>query len=709
MNHPSPSAAQDGARGWTSDLVVAAGLFFALVVILVPMPPALIDPLLVLNLAVSLLVLALAACAARPLDLSVFPSLLLVVTFGRLVLNVATTRLILSNAVEGTRAAGRVVETFGTLVAQNNPLVGLVVFAVIVVVQFVVITRGATRVSEVAARFQLDSLPGKQLAIDGELSAGLIDTESARQRRGAVSREADFYGAMDGASKFVRGDAVAGLVILLVNLAGGIGVGVLRHGMDVATAFEVFSLLTIGDGLAAQVPALMVSVGAALLVTRSAASQGLGADLRDQVFANGRMLVVCAVLVLLLAPVGLPLPALAVVAGACLAATFTFQRSRPQGLAVEAQRATGAVAAAASPELDVHRLVEVKPLDLAVGYRLLALVDESRGGSLVALLARSREKFATELGFVMPAVNVFDSPRLRSRQYSLLLRGDALGRWEAWPDGFLAVDRQRAAHVILGKQPLQVAGGLAVWIPASKAGEAEDSGLDLLPPAAGLALHLEGLVRAHASELLTREEVVRLVGRLRSRCPALVEDLVPEPVQLGTLQSVLQCLLREEVSIRGLEAIIEALGALIPSGRPLRLLVEDVRRVLSRTLCAGASGGDGKLHAVLLEPALEDFLRSAVEDVRGEPALHLDPRTTDLILKRLLESTRGMAQIGRRPVVITSPFLRPHLFRLARSRLPGLAVLSYDEVQEDTPVEIHGSVNVEGIVNSSSTREEVHV
>jgi flagellar biosynthesis protein FlhA len=488
-----------------------------------------------------------AASVTRPLDFSVFPSLLLVVTFARLSLNIATTRLILGNAAEGPLAAGKVVQTFGSFVGGDNLVVGFVIFTVIVLVQFVVITRGATRVSEVAARFQLDAMPGKQMSIDGDLAAGLIDQESASERRQEVGREADFYGSMDGASKFVRGDAVAGIVIMMVNIIGGLGIGMIYHGMSAAGALEVFGRLTIGDGLVSQVPALMVSIAAALLVTRSASSEQLSTDLGRQVFSSDWILFTAAVFLWLLLPSGLPVPMLLMTSAACGCCGFILRRER---IEKEARERTvlqsEELDQARVPVVDVKTLMKVETLELLIGFHLVSLQDRDRGGDLLEHLASMRQKLALELGLHVPSVKVSDSKEIGSREYCFRLRGTRLGTWRIIPGGSLALQKDDERPAVSGELPfdfessIDLADGSGFWIPDSMEEQAHEAGCQLVSPSTAIALHLEDCITAHAAELLTYERVSQILADLKEKSPSLVDEFVPQTVKIGQLQKVLQ-------------------------------------------------------------------------------------------------------------------------------------------------------------------------
>jgi len=685
-----------------SDLLFGVGLIAILLVILVPLPGLIVDPLLTFNVTVSLLVLLSAAYVSKPLEFSVFQSLLLVITFFRLALNIATTRLILGNAAEGPDAAGKVVATFGGLVGGDNLVIGLVVFTVIVVVQFLVITRGATRVSEVAARFQLDAMPGKQLSIDGDLSAGVIDQNTARGRRQEVSREADFYGAMDGASKFVRGDAIAGILIMCVNLVGGVCIGVMYHGFGFGEALSVFGRLTIGDGLVSQVPALMISIAAALLVTRSAASQRLGEDLGRQVFSNDRLLFTAGTFLWLLIPTGMPIAAILMTSGACFVCAVILRRER-----LEAEELLEYEAEVAAPEpkqkpsVDARSLLRVETLEIEIGYRLVSLLDEERDGDLLEQLATIRKKLAIDLGLIVPTVKVSDSRSVRSTEYSIKIRGSRLGSWKAVRNGYLAIVSADEAFVSDAEPPfpfhsrVEFETGTGLWVDDDAVVEAREFGAEILSPTRAIAAHLEHVCREHAQELLSREEVSRMLGDLAQQSPALVSDLVPESVKVGDLQRVLQDLLSEGVSIRDLETILENLGHCASRGFDHDRALEEVRFALARSITTSHLGRDRKLHVVLLDPALEKTLMRAIEKTEEGEVLVLDPSSADLICRRTEKELQALRDEDCPPTVLCARGVRRHLWKLLGGRATKASVFAYEEVFEDIAFEVHATVTLE--------------
>jgi flagellar biosynthesis protein FlhA len=688
------------------EIPLAAVFIGILIVILVPLPPALMDALLILNFTLSLMILMTATSVSRPIDISVFPSLLLVVTFFRLALNIATTRLILGNAEKGLAAAGAVIQAFGQFVAGSNVVVGFIVFLIIMIVQFVVITKGSTRISEVAARFTLDAMPGKQLSIDGDLAAGFIDEQTARLRRKEISEAADFYGAMDGASKFVRGEAMAGLFITLLNIAGGFCIGLIYHGMSVKNAAEVFTRLTIGDGLVNQIPALMVSVAAALLITKSTGGKSLAGDLGRQLFRNDQVFFIAAGFLLLLLGSGLPKDALLFAALVCAGAGFLLRgrvrREAENQLPAGSTKAESPRASVAEgTEERARSLLAIEPVELEIGYRLVGLVDDRKGGDIMARLLKVRERIALDLGFVVPPVKVRDNIRLASAEYSIKLRGNVMGRWRLWPGRvFVSAGGETLDGIqgVEGKDPASGRPGL--WVEENQWSSAASAGYSVRLPAEIIASHLETNVRQHAAEILTRDEVSRLIADLRERAPALVGELIPDKLRMGEVHKVLQNLLREEVSIRDLETILETLADHSDKVRDPAVLTERVRKALSRSICsslAGAAGSGGVLRAALLDPALEEFLETSLEEAGQGKRLALEPEIAATLAENAREALERLAASGAKPVLVCSGSLRAHVRNLIVSKAPSAAVLAYEEVSQDFHLEARESVALQAV------------
>ncbi|MBX6377351.1 MAG: flagellar biosynthesis protein FlhA [Clostridia bacterium] len=663
-----------------SDLGLAAAVILLLGMMVVPLPPAVLSLLISFNITVSLAVLLATLYTREPLQFSVFPSVLLLTTLFRLALNVSTTRLILLKGY-----AGEVVQRFGEFVVGGNPVVGFVVFLILVIVQFVVITRGAERVAEVAARFTLDAMPGKQMSIDADLNAGLIDEAEARRRRREIEREADFYGAMDGASKFVKGDAVASLIIVAINIVGGFLVGMLQLGLSWSESLHRFTLLTVGDGLVTQIPALLISTATGVLVTRAGSDDELSEQLLAQVLNRPRVLGIAAAALGILGLV----PGLPKVPFFLLAAGF--------GAAAWVQRGRGAAPAAdvpaaaerpdpLSPEA-VAKLLPLDPVEVEIGYGLLSLAAPERGGDLMDRIGLIRRQLALELGFVLPLVRVRDNVQLPADQYVIRLRGVEVARGQVLADRLLALEPPGGLDPALtlpgvpGRDP--AFGVPARWIAPVDRDRAEAAGCTVVEPAAVLATHLTQVLRAHAAELLGRQEVKGLLDALRETSPVVVEECVPQVLSLGEVQKVLQNLLRDGVSIRDLGSILEALADAGTRTKDVDLLTEAARQALGRSIARSLPVRDGRLRAIGLDPDLEAQL---VQEGAADAAAW----------RRALESLRQHAQAflerGEEPVVVCAPVARIRFKRLADRVVPGLRVVSFAELPDDIVIELTGVV-----------------
>ncbi len=709
----SPTAPGTDPGGWRG-LVLPITIIGAILVFVVPVPPTLLDVLLSANLTVAVLILLTTISVRSPAEFSTFPTLLLTTTLTRLVLNVATTRLVLTQGgVDKLEAAGGVIKAFGEFVARDNVLVGVILFSILVVIQFVVITRGATRISEVAARFMLDGLPGRQMAIDADLHAGLIDQYEAHRRRDQVYRQADFFGAMDGAGKFVRGDAVAGVVILLVNITGGLILGVVNHGMSLGEAVNVFTKLTIGDGLVSQVPAFLISLASGIIVTRSSSSTDLNRDVLEQMFSRPGVLGAAAAFLALLAMTPLPkLPLLALGGGLAIGAAVLGGRRddptdepdapaaadprpaatpRSRLAAMVSTRPEGEPAEASSDRME--DLLHVDPLELEIGFRLIGLADPSRGGDLLGRLKSVRQRVARELGLIVPQVRIHDSIGLPPNDYRVKIRGTQVGQGIAYAGRLLAVPPAGLVTRPDGRDGVDpLTGQPAVWIHAEGREVAELAGCRVLDAAAVVAGHFGEIVADHAAELLTREQVERLLERVRSTAPTLVGEVVPGLLRAGELQRILQSLLRERVSIRDLETILESLASHAGRTRDIEQLTEQVRRSLSRQIAEKYRGPDGRLRAVTLADDLDDRLAAAGSQAETRPAEVLGDETARSIVQAAGAAVGTLIENGYPPVILTSPAARAVLKDLTRTDLPRLVVLSQREIPRDTPVEVLGSV-----------------
>ena len=586
-------------------------------VILVPLPTAILDLLLVCNITLAVIVLVTTIYVKSPLEFAVFPSLLLAVTLFRLVLNVATTRLILTGSGD-THAAGDVVQTFSQFVTGGSLPVGVIIFTIIVVIQFVVITKGATRISEVAARFTLDAMPGKQMAIDADLNAGVIKEDEARKRRADIGQEADFYGAMDGASKFVRGDAIAGIVITFVNVLGGLYVGMFEHNMGILDCLQVYTKLTIGDGLASQIPAFIISMAAGLIVTRTSSKNDLGNDMLAQLLSKPRALVVASLFLGLMSITGLPKVPVLILGSCCAGLAMIITRNEGRVVRAEVARKSAEVATAAKEPEKVEKLLDVDTMELEVGYGLIKLVDASKGGDLLDRISMIRRQIATDLGIIVPPVRIRDNINLQANDYVVKLKGQAIGKGVTYPEQFLAMDNGATSGPIPhAESTTEPAFGLpAYWISESQRQHAELMNYMVVEATAVLATHLTELIKSHAYELLTRQEVKNLLDNLKLRTPALIEEVIPTQIKPGELQKVMQNLLRERVPVRDLETIIETLGDFSTRTKDLDVLTEYVRNALARTICKQYVDDRDRIWCLTLDPALEDLINGHLD--RGE-------------------------------------------------------------------------------------------
>lgn len=670
---------------------VAAGSL--LLVILIPLPTWTLDILLIANITLSALVLMTVMYMRSPLDFSVFPSVLLGLTLFRLVLNTASTRLILTNAQQGTAAAGHVIQTFGEFVARGSLAVGVIIFLIIIVIQFVVITKGATRIAEVAARFTLDGMPGKQMAIDADLNSGLIHEEEARRRRQEISDEADFYGAMDGASKFVRGDAVAGLIITLINVLGGVYVGMVEIDppLPFMECLRIFTKLTIGDGLSAQIPAFIVSVAAAILVTRSGAKKDLGEEVAAQITSRPTALALAAAFLAMLALTPMPKVPLLLLGGSCAGLAFLLSRTRVAAAAAEAAKAR--TDATRKPE-KVEALLAVDPMELEVGYGLIRLVDRKQNGDLLDRITNIRKQIAVDLGVIVPPIRIHDQLRLQPNQYVIKIKGIDIARGDLLPDQLLAIDSGLVTAPIGGTETKEPAFGLpALWIAESQRHEAEHRNYTVVEPSSVLATHLTEVIRQHAAELLTRQQVTRLLDGLKERSPKLVEELIPDPLKTGELQKVLQNLLRERVPIRDLETILETLGDWVTRTKDLDVLTEYVRNALARNICMSYRGDDGAIGAITLDPQVEDLINSHLDRTEHGTYLTLPPQTQSRLVEAVRDQVAAALRTGvKTPVVLCSPQVRAWVRRMIEPVMPHVGVLGYNEIVRGVEVRSQGVV-----------------
>jgi flagellar biosynthesis protein FlhA len=673
-----------------SDLVAAAVVVLVVVMMVIPLPPFLLDLMITANISAALAVVVATLYLPRALDFSAFPSLLLLTTLFRLAINVSVTRLILLHG-----DAGSVVTAFGRFVVGGNVIVGLVVFLILIVIQFVVVTNGAGRVAEVGARFTLDAMPGKQMAIDADLNAGLITDEEARQRRAEIAKEADFYGAMDGASKFVKGDAMAAVLIVLINLIGGIVVGVMQQGMPFSEAIQHFSLLTVGDGLAAQIPALLISVATGIIVTRAASDTDLGSDVAGQILGQRKAPMVAGAVICAFALVpGLPkLPFLLV--GALL-----FFGGRTLAKMADEKAAAAQAAEAAprpveeSPRDAAVEALQIDPLELVIGFGLVPLVDQSAGGSLLQRVKAVRKQLAAQLGTVVPPVRIHDEVGLGSHEYVVKVRGSEVARGRILAGHQLALDPGDAFGKLQGLETTEPAFGLpATWISDDARPEAEALGYTVVDQESVVVTHLNEPVRAHVDELLSRQDTRALLDGLKETNAAVVEEVVPDLLTVGEIQRVLQALLSEGVSIRDLGTILEAIGDKARVTRDPALLAEYARQALGRTIVAPHIEADMTLKAIALDPAVEQEVSEAIAATAEGEYLAMAPPRAQALLQALGGQVEQAVSRGRRPVLLCSSRVRRHLRRLCAQALPQLSVCAYNEVTPGINVETIGVVS----------------
>jgi flagellar biosynthesis protein FlhA len=684
-------------------LIVPLSFLGLVGVLVVPLPSMVLDLLICINIAIAAIVLMTTIYMRKPLDFSVFPALLLGTTLFRLVLNVATTRLILSieskDPATASTAAGHVIQAFANFVAGSNAVVGTIIFIILVIVQFVVITKGATRMSEVAARFTLDAMPGKQMAIDADLSAGVISEKDARARREEISREADFYGAMDGASKFVRGDAIAGIIITVINIIGGFAIAKFQLGWSATEAMKTFMLLAIGDGLASQLPAFLVAIAAGLIVARAGGGKTVGEEIPAQLSSQPWAMYLIAGFLFLLGFT--PLPTIPLFGAALLLAgtAYAMQWQKKREAANEVDRVRQEAMAKPPEQPKVEELLSVDTLELEVGYGLVSLVDASRGGDLLDRIAGIRRHLAVELGLVMPSVRIRDNMELEPNAYRVKVRGAAIGSGLVYPTLLMAMDSGLAHGQLDGFRTKEPAFGLeAIWIERGLKDKAESSNWTVVDATSVLATHLSELVKRHADELLTREEVTNLIAQLKQKTPKLVEDLIPALVKPSDMQKILQALLRERVPIRDLETIVETLAEWIPHTKDHDVLVEYVRNGLRRAICAQYSEiddrGRSRLRCVTMDPALEDTISGYIDRSPAGTTFSIPPALANRVARAVAETAQPLAESGRKVVVLASPSVRAQVRQILEPHIAEVAVLGYNEVVRGTDVESVGLVQL---------------
>lgn len=690
-----------GVAGTLTGFVLPVLLIASLLVVVVPVSPAVLDLLLAANLTAAVVLLLTTLFVARPSDFSAFPSLLLLTTLARLVLNIASTRLLLTRAAtHGTSAAGEVINTFAKFVAQDQIAVGLVLFSIIAVIQFVVVTKGATRLSEVAARFALDGMPGRQMAVDADLNAGVISGDEARRLRAEITAQADFHAAMDGAGKFVRGDALAGILITAVNLIGGILIGVIQYKMAPQRAVEVFTLLTIGDGLVTQIPSFLIGLSAALLATRSSTQANLSQDVIGQTFGDPSVLFLAAAAAIGLAFTGLPMIPMLAMGMGCLLVGLQLQRKRQQLEVVNAQAASAAArqVQTSKPATRPEDQLAIEPIELVLGYKLIRLAEAASGGGLMDRIAQLRQRIAQELGILLPKVKIRDSLRLKDRSYQIKLRGVTVATGEIRPDALFAIDTGSTSGTLPGtdvRDPVSNRAGQ--WIEPPQAEHARELGYQVIEPAQLLNSHLTEVVRSHADELVTREHVHQLLDNLRQTSPRVVDELIPDLLKPSHVHQVLTNLLRERVPVRDLETILETLGDYAERTKEIAILSEYVRHALSRTICQPYRDSQGVIHAITIDPALEDVLANGFEYGERGLIIKLTPQVVEGVCHELSRQAQKLVRADLPMVAVCGPRVRQVLRQLTSGSLPKLAVLSLNEIPRDTTIRSAGQVPLNAI------------
>jgi len=673
------------ARG--SDVGLAVGIILVLGVMVLPVPSQLLDLLLAASITIGMVILMVSIYLRSPVDFSVFPSLLLVVTIFRLALNVATTRRILLHGSEGADAAGAVIQSFGQFVVGGNYVVGIVVFVILVIINFKVITQGATRTAEVAARFTLDAMPGKQMSIDADLNAGIVTEQEAKERRKQLEDEASFYGAMDGAIKFVRGDVVAGIIITVVNIAAGFAIGTLQQGLPLAEAAEIYTILTIGDGLVSQLPSLIVSTASGIVVTRAVGESNLGKEMAEQLMVNPRAFAITSGFLIFMSIVpGMPFVAFMVLGGTAGLLSYMMVQGEKLSRA-EAEMEMEREASKPAPER-VEALLPLDALELEIGYELIPLVDAQQDGELLERIKSVRRQFALEMGLIVPPMHIRDNLQLKSNAYSILIKGIEVASGELWMNHYLAIDPGTGVERIQGHETVEPTFGLkAYWVTEANREKAKTAGYTVVDTATVITTHIKEIIRQHSHELLDRQETSNLVDNLKETNPKVVEELIPSVLTLGQVQKVLGNLLKEGISIRDLKTILETLADSSMITKDTDNLTEYVRAALSRSISKQMCSDDGSLKVMTLDPGLEQSVNSSVKITEHGAYLALDPNIAQKMIDGIREQIDKFNVLNTNPVLLTGPQARMHLRRLTERFIPNLSVLSHNEVTPDTKVE----------------------
>lgn len=681
----------DGDLISKGEIALIVGVIGIFVVLIIPIPPILLDLLVTVNISVTLLLLLVTLHAKGPLDLSTFPSILLFLTLFRLSLNVASTRQILLQGY-----GGQVIASFGEFVVGGNIIVGMVVFLIIIVIQFIVITKGATRISEVAARFTLDAMPGKQMSIDADLNTGLITEEQAKTRRELISKEAEFHGAMDGASKFVSGDAIAGIIIVLINIVGGIVMG-MRQGMSATDALQHYAILTVGDGLVSQIPSFIIATASAIIITKTSSSENLGKDLSGQMLNQPNAVALAGGILAIFSIIpGLPKLPFMILAGFFGILFFLLKRSSKK-LAVEEmeQRETKKNAHEPQSEEGVEKLFHVDRMGIEVGYKIVPLVDPQKNGGILERINALRRQMARDMGMIVPPIRVRDNLQLGANQYVIKIRGQDVAKGDIFSDCYLAIDSGTTTKSVEGTKTFDPAYGLpALWISGAGKDDAEASGYTIVDPVSVMITHLTEIIKNHAYEILCREDVQKLIENLKKESPTIVDELTPGIMPLGNVQEVLKNLLKEHVPIRDMATILETIADHVPTTKDTELLTEYVRQRLSRTICQRYQNGEGKIGVVSFDPQLEQSIANAIHKTERGNVLALEPNMAQKLIDRLIEVIKGSLASGYEVVLLTSSNVRSHVRRLIENALPQVAVLSYKEISSGVKIDSVGIVKL---------------
>ncbi len=676
-----------------SDIWASLALIGILMLMIIPLPPLVLDLCLSLNITLAILILIISLYTEKAVEFSIFPSILLATTLFRLSLNVASTRLILLHGNEGLGAAGSVIKAFGQFVVGGSYVVGLVIFVILVIINFIVITKGAGRIAEVAARFTLDAMPGKQMAIDADLNAGLIDETEARRRREEISNEANFHGAMDGASKFVRGDAIAGIIITIINIGAGFIIGVMQKGMPMAEAAQNYTILTIGDGLVGQVPALIISTAAGMLVTRAAGQDDFGTELKEQFtrYSKALWVVSCILLLFALIP-GLPFLPFLIIASTMAFLAWRLDQAEKKKLEEAMVERPEPVAA---KEENYEAMLTVDLIELEVGYGLIPFVDASQDGELLQRIQAIRKQFAMTSGFIVPPVHIKDNLQLSPNQYVISLKGVQIATAEMMPGYYMAMDPGTVTETIKGIPTQEPAFGLpAIWITEDKREQAQIAGYTVVDCTTVMATHISEIIKQHAHELLGRQETQDLIDNLAKTYPKLVEDLIPGVLSLGTIMRVLQNLLREGVSIRDLRTILETMADYVPMTQDTDVLTEYVRHALARSISSQYVQPDGTLPVITMDRGVEETIQKSIQHREHGSFLALDPQIAQKILDSLGNMLNNFPP-GQQPVLLVIPQIRPHVRRLVERYYPNLAVLSHNEIASNMKIQSLGTVTID--------------